>query len=125
MKRVIAAIVLILAVAGFCVFNVVYIENSYNDLKSDIDGIKESYSSESVEAAQKKAAEFEEKWVKKEDNLSVFVNHDIIDELGVSISKLPIYAPLNEELFLAECKEIEIGLLHMLNDTKINMHSLF
>ncbi len=124
MKRVIAAIVLILVVAGFCIFNVVYIENSYNDLKSDIDGIKESYSSESVEAAQKKAAEFEEKWVKKEDNLSVFVNHDIIDELGVSISKLSIYAPFNEELFLAECKEIEIGLLHMLNDTKINMHSL-
>lgn len=125
MKRLIAAAVLIILIAVSCVTNTLYIKKSYNELKADIDEIKTAFAVSNTSAAQK-AERFEEKWVEKEAVLSLFANHEIVDEIGVSVSKLPIYARFNSgDMFLSECRSIELELLHMLKDTQITTHSVF
>lgn len=125
MKRIIAAGVLGVIIAVCCIANTVYIKRSYGELTEDINLLKKEYSV-SYESAAEKAEKFEEKWVKKEALLSIFANHGIVDEIGVSISKLPIYARFkSDDMFLSECRSIELELTHMLKDTQITTHSVF
>ena len=125
MKRIAAACVLIILIGTVCAVNGIYIEKTYEDFKTDITELKSVFKEDNA-AAAKKSAELEEKWVAKEDFLSLFVNHDIVDTLGVSIAKLPVYAQENSpEMFLSECRGIELELLHMLKDAQITTHSVF
>ncbi len=124
MRRLIAAAVLVFIIAGICIANSLTVKYAYEDLSEDIFILQNSFE-ESPEKAAELSAEFEEKWSKIEEPLSVFVNHDIIDNLGEAISRLPILAQKGEAMFLAECKSIEMELLHMKKDTRISLHSIF
>lgn len=125
MKRLIAAAVLILIIAAACISNSVFINKTYKEFMGDISEMQKVFESDHGAAAAL-AGKFESKWAKKEDYLSIFVNHDIVDTLGVSIAKLPVYAEKNSaEMFISECRSIEIELMHMLKDAQITAHSVF
>lgn len=125
MKRIIAAVLLIVIIAASCIANTKYIDKTYNELSKDISDLIEAYDL-SPEKAEKNAEKLKEKWDDKELLLSIFANHEIVENIGLSFSKLPIFAKeKSSDMFLAECKSIELELSHMLKDTKIDAHSLF
>ncbi len=124
MRRLIAAAVLAAIIAGLCFANKMTVNKTYYDLSAGLSRLEQAYM-DSPEAAADLARSFEKEWVSREDYLSIFVNHEIITELGIAISRLPVMIDSDCDEFTAECAAVRTILLHMLKDTEISLHSVF
>ena len=73
-----------------------------------------------------KANEFKKFWDKKEKTLSIFVNHQMIDEIEIAVAELSYHSNFkNNEMFYDSAIKIKTILHQILEDTKISAHSLF
>ena len=76
--------------------------------------------------AKNEAKKLKEYWDKKEKLLSVFVNHNRIDDIEQAISLLNVYAKREKDpLFYEYADTVKILIHQILEDTKITMHSIF
>ncbi len=123
MRRLTAAIILSVFLAGICITNSIVVKNAYKNLGENIEICRNAVSSaeESLSAAQ----HLEDEWVQVEEILTAFVDHDIVDEIGVSIARLKNYAGVHEADYLAECTVIEMKLEHMKDNAEFGFHSFF
>lgn len=125
MKRIIAAAILLCLIIGLSVTNTVFIENSYEKLQAGINDLKESYSTDEKSVFKEKCEKFEKEWTDLEEKLFIFVNREVTLKIGVSVSKLAAYSETADDMFLAECREIEVELLNMIKDAKLSLQSVF
>ncbi|MBE6805541.1 MAG: DUF4363 family protein [Ruminococcaceae bacterium] len=124
MKRIIAAVVLALIVAGLCFADVVMTNRIYNTLSANIKECRSAFLQKDYITAEKKAKELEQNWTEREDIFSLFINHELIDEMGVSVAKLVPLAKTQDDMFLIECRVVEMTLKHIKNDSRVNLHSI-
>ncbi len=122
MSRIIAAVVLILALAGLCIADRVVVNKTYDAMYEDITACEAAAGQENVKDT---TANIKENWEKREGVLSIFVNHDILDEIGTSIARLDALSHESDEDFLSECAVIKLKLDYIKKDSGINMHSVF
>ncbi len=116
MKRLIASIVIILMLGGLSILGNVLTEKQYKKINASLNLAKESVEKEDFKEAKKIIKEIEEGWLKSERRLAVFINHQLLDEVGL---KLTVIYPFCEADTKAECaaaiKEAKIALVHMKN----------
>lgn len=122
MSRIIAAIILIFMLAGLCVADRIVIDNAYNEMYSEITACE---AAKGTENADKAVSTIRKNWENREGLLSVFVNHDILDEIGVSVARLEALKNEADEDYLSECAVIKLKLDYIKKDSGINMHSIF
>ncbi len=123
MKRLIVAGLLLVFIGVAYLTSLKYITKSCEKTKQLLETSITAYSKEGT--AESKVKKIKEFWDKKEKVLSVFVNHNRIDDIEKSISSLSIYAKeKNNILFYEYADEIKILLHQMLEDTKVSMHSV-
>ncbi len=122
MSRIIAAIILIFMLAGLCVADRIVIDNAYNEMYSEITACE---AAKGTENADKAVSTIRKNWENREGLLSVFVNHDILDEIGVSVARLEALKSEADEDYLSECAVIKLKLDYIKKDSGINMHSIF
>lgn len=125
MKRLISASVLLVIIVSLCVLNALTVKSAYDELLQKLELCIAEYNTDNVERAFESATDLENDWKKREEILSIFVDHDIIDDLGVSISRLPSLANKKSDTFLAECNAVKVALTHMIKDISVNTHTLF
>ncbi len=125
MKRLISAAILLVVIILLCTINAVTVKSAHTALLEGLEVCVESYGKNDTEGAYQSAAALESDWEKREEILSIFVDHDIIDDLGISISRLPALAKEDSDTFLAECNAVRITLTHMIKDISVNAHTLF
>ncbi len=125
MKRLISAVILLAVITALCVINAVTVKSAHTKLSEKLEICIEAYNKDDTEKAFNTATQLENDWEKREEILSIFVDHDIIDDLGVSISRLPALAKEDSDTFLAECNAVKITLTHMIKDISVNAHTLF
>ncbi len=124
MKRLIPASIIFVLVIITYLTSLFYITNSCEEAKKLLDNSITVYKNE--KEAEKEAKELENYWDKKEKTLSVFVNHDRIDDIEKAISLLNVYAKQKDnELFFEYADTVKILLHQIMEDTKITMHSIF
>ena len=118
MSRIIAAIVLISLLVGFCVSDRIIVNNTYEELNMLL--LECENSADSKMAVKKLQEEFE----KKEGLLSVYVNHDTLDEIAESVARLKSLAGISTAEYLSECAAIKLKLEYIKKDSGINLHSV-
>ncbi len=124
MKRLIIAALLFALVIATYASSYFYISKSCETAKSMLNSSVEIYKEQKT--AETEAHKLEEYWDKKEKTLSVFVNHDRIDDIERAISLLNVYAKSKDnELFYEYADTVRILLHQIMEDTKITMHSIF
>ncbi len=124
MKRLIIAGVIFVIVIATYLTSLYYITDSCNQAKTLLNNSVKVYSENKT--AESQAKEMRDYWDKKEKVLSVFVNHDRIDEIEMAISLLNVYAKQKDnELFYEYADTVKILLHQIIEDTKISPHSIF
>lgn len=116
MKRLIASIVIILMLGGLSILGNVLTQNQYKKIDESLNLTQKFIETDNFEEAKKVTKETEENWLKAERRLAVFINHQLLDEVGL---KLTVIYPFCEADTKAECaaaiKEAKIALVHMKN----------
>lgn len=124
MKRLIIAGVLLVLVIATYLTSLFYITSSCDKAKVMVEDSIKAYSQ--TKAAEAEAKSLENYWDKKEPLLSVFVNHDRIDDIETAISLMNVYAKMPEnELFYEYADNVKVLIHQILEDTKFTMHSIF
>ncbi len=124
MKRLIIAGVLFVSVIAIYLISVCHITNSCNKARQLLNNSVAAYTEKST--AINEAKILEDYWNKKEKLLSVFVNHNRIDDIEQAISLLNVYAKNEKDpLFYEYADTVKILIHQILEDTKITIHSVF
>lgn len=124
MKRLIIAAVLFVLVIATYLSSLYYITDSCEKAENLLETSVSVYKQEKT--AEKEARNLEKYWDKKEKTLSVFVNHDRIDDIEKAISLLNVYAKSEDnELFYEYADNVKVLIHQIMEDTKITMHSIF
>ena len=124
MKRLIIAGILFVSVIAIYITSLFYITNSCDEARNLLKASTTAYQKHSV--APKESEKLKNFWDKREKILSVFVNHERIDDIEEAISLLNVYAKSkNNELFYEYADTVKILLHQIMEDTKITVHSIF
>lgn len=124
MKRLIVAAILFVVVIATYLTSLFYITDSCDKAKSMVENSISVYTKN--QTAKKEARNLENYWNKKEPLLSVFVNHDRIDDIETAISLMNVYAKIpKNELFYEYADNVKMLIHQILEDTKFTMHSIF
>lgn len=124
MKRLIIAGVLLILVVATYLTSLFYITNSCEKAKSMVEQTTKVYTQKKT--AENEAKSLEDYWNKREPLLSVFVNHDRIDDIETAISLMNVYSKIpNNELFFECADNVNVLIHQILEDTKFTMHSIF
>ncbi|MCI8361016.1 MAG: DUF4363 family protein [Clostridiales bacterium] len=125
MRRMTTALVLVLLLSGICVTGICTVNHHYKKIDRLLDGAIDCYEQGDLERAAALAVDIENQWVQSERYLSLFVNHDTVDEVGVSISKLePLALSGDWADYLAACKNAHLQILHIRENEKVNFLNL-
>ena len=114
MKRLIASFIIIIILGGACYLGVCTTQKAYNEIYETIEN-SERHMQNAEEAQTKSAAlKAEEIWIEKEKLLAVFINHELLDEVGLKLSQLEPLASLDtKEDFFAAVNSAKTSLVHM------------
>lgn len=124
MKRLIVAAILFVVVIATYLTSLFYITDSCDKAKSMVENSISVYTKN--QTAKNEARDLENYWNKKEPLLSVFVNHDRIDDIETAISLMNVYAKIpKNELFYEYADNVKMLIHQILEDTKFTMHSIF
>lgn len=125
MKRLIAAVIIAVLLCVLCITDYFYIKNSYNTFTENINKCVERIEQNDISSAKQYAENLEKEWKNREHLLSIFVNHDIIDEIDTAIVQLVPYLDTgNYDLCITQCAVIELKLSQVREDSTINLHSI-
>lgn len=124
MKRLIPAAILLVLVITAYITSLLFITNSCDTTKDLLETTISAYRTDKT--ATEEAKKVEQYWSKKEPMLSVFVNHDRIDDIETAISSLNVYAKMpDNDLFYEYADNVKILIHQIMEDTKFTMHSIF
>lgn len=123
MKRLIAAAILLILVVSSFLGGYFYINHTCDKTEKLLDDCLYAY--EESANAQKEAKKLEKYWSEKENVLSIFANHDHIDEIESAISTLSTHSGFNNNEMFYDSYSLVKTLIHqMLEDTAFGMHSI-
>ena len=126
MKRPIIAVFLVIFTVLISFIGQICVRNVATGVTKTVEECQNLYLSGDKNSAQELALKIEKKWDKQAELLSLFINHNSIHEIGVSIAKLPplIKSGSNDNL-LTECKVIEVLLRNQKEELRIKLESIF
>lgn len=126
MKRLIAAIVLIIGLAALCIGSIITINNSSKDFAQQLATCKSAVEVKDYTTAKNKSIALAKNWKTKRGVLSIFINHMTVEEIDEAVAQLSSFANKeNEAHFLAECELLELKLTEMKEYCSISLHTLF
>lgn len=126
MKSVISAILIFIFIITASVVSGVYVNNTTDKLLQSLYKNEKFISNNLWAEAKKETKNFDEIWQKKRTVMSVFFNHTLIDRVDTSIAKIKNAVKMQEKgVFLYEKSNIEIVLLSLKEQQKINAGNIF
>lgn len=126
MRRLIAAAVLLLLLAGIIIGGRVLTEKSTKAFGEKISLCEAEYKNGNKKTAALKAAEIKVDWDKAHHYLVAVITRDAVDEITLSISKIESYAAWEEDsLFFCECQALKTILHHILEDEHLSISTIF
>lgn len=123
MKRLIAALILLVFVLTAYFTGYFYISNTCKQANELLEECTAAYNN--GKDASEPTEKLDKFWSEKEKPLSVFVNHAAIDEIELAIASLLIYSSTAEdELFFEHSQNIKTLLHQLMEDTVPGVHSI-
>ena len=124
MKRIIPAVIILFIVIFSYFGSYIYINYVCNAVEDQIEDCLNEYKKEGI--AKNSTKKLNDYWDKKEKLLSIFVNHELIDKIEVSISNMNLHSNFEENtMFYESCDTVKMLLHQVKEDTRISAHSVF
>lgn len=118
MKRTIWAGVLSCLLAAILVFGNRTVKQNCNLLLEQVDGCK---AEKNKASAIKMAEALEDEWIQKEGLLSVFINRNIVQEIGVSVALIKQYASKPDSMeYTAYCTQTQVLITHAVKNQRLS-----
>lgn len=119
MNRLIAAVILAVLIAGGCIWGQITVSDCDDVIGNALDQSREAAERGDFESAKKLAEKSEDVFADHEHRLSIFVDHDLVEDLGMQIAKLSTLAEEDTGAeFLSELDAADIMLLHIVRDNR-------
>ncbi len=116
MKRFMVSLLIILILGGTCYLGSCVTEKAYVEIYEKIEKSEKYMQNEQETLAKSAALNAEELWIEKEKYLAIFINHELIDEVGLKVSQLEPFATSDtKQEFFAAIKSAKTALIHMRN----------
>lgn len=123
MKRIIAAVVLIVFIVGIYLTGYFYIGFTCKETEKKIEACVAAYKEQ--EDIKRHITNLEKYWSSKEKLLSVFTNHAAIDEIELAIESLSVHSKYpDNEMFYEYSTTLKTYIHQIMEDTKPGMHSI-
>ncbi len=111
MKRIVAAVVILILVISVCVWELCFLGSTVDDFKAEIDNVKAFYSENKTEVAINKTNEIIENWKEKHSIISTFIDHKILRDIETSFETMQVALENDDvEDFSVECKKASLQL---------------
>lgn len=122
MKRLWAAIVLIVICGGVCAFNIYYLNMANKETLRYAERIVSQYKKGEYEAASFTANELENSWEKNEKVLCRFLSENKLENVRVIIAELPNLAEYENHEFSFYIKKLHAALEHITGKEKLSIY---
>ena len=118
MKRLIWAGAICVLLASILAFGNYTVKTNCRELLA---GVEECKATQNKISAQEKAEILENKWVEKEPLLSIFVNRNTVQEIGVHIALIQQNATEPDSLdYAAACREVQVLITHAIKNQRLS-----
>lgn len=115
-KRIIPAVIIIVAVISVCAFSHHFVCKSCDQTLNNVN----LYRNREIDAETLKS-----NWKNQKDKLEFFVNHGLLDDISIYIGELTIEETLNEDDFFTTLNNIETSLELIKDEQKLALHSFY
>ncbi len=112
--RTVIAIILSVALGLFCFLSKYNLDTVADDITDDIKTVEELVKQGKIDGAISKIDRLEKEWIKNEIRLAIYIDHDLLEDIGVSLSSLKSLAKTEDKsFFYAETAELTTKFIHM------------
>lgn len=123
MKRLIVALILSVFIVVSLIFSIFYVKAVCKETKEMLNECISAY--DNNHKSYEKADTLSKYWEKQEKFLSIFVNHESLDEVESAIKSLKDYSDTDDnEIFYEYSGSVEMLIHQLLEDTLPGIHSI-
>lgn len=117
---------LLLIIATSCITGHLIIKNYSTTLEELLNNAYEAAMNGDAELATEYAERIESTYVEAEGKITFFIDHTLVEDMGVAVAGLPPLARDGEFTdFCSGCKSALIMLKHIVNDEKLTLTNIF
>ena len=126
MKRLVISLLLLAFVLGINFYGINYVTNRYEEIDGYLSLCISYIEKEDFANAKEQGEKAEKLYSKTELYMAAFVNHSILDDIGVKIAAVvPLINEKTVPECLSSCREAKVSLVHLRNDHKFLIGNLF
>lgn len=112
--RTFIAIILSVLLGVFCYFSMHNLDSVTEEMKNKTEKIEDLVRDGDISVAEDKLKTLEDDWIENEERLAVYIDHELLEEIGVSIASLKKMVNADDKnLFYAASAELKTKFIHM------------
>lgn len=125
MGRIITVVVLLCVIVAICITGYCVVDGLEKSVGELLEQAGEAAFGGDIQGAYEYSTKAEQEFVKREDLVSVFIYHELVEELGVQIAELPDFAHEDSvEEFMSALKGAKVMLGHVTSDEKPSLKNI-
>lgn len=126
MKKIIVSLSIFVVMIIGMIFSIQYLNKVCKDLEDISSSIETYINEDNMNKAYETSLSLTKKWKKYSESISIFVNHQEIDNIETELSKIPQYIKEDsKEESLASVRVLAFFLNHVKNMEKITIQNIF
>ncbi|GEM_PF-1865559 len=118
MKRLWVALIIAVFAAGLCTAEMIYTLSKTNEAEQSVNQAVQAYHDGDREKAEKKINSLSDKWSEQQSFLNVFLYHDLVENIGISLGAATKYIETDNSEFVVECEKVK-QLLRAMKDAEL------
>lgn len=118
MKRLWVALAIAIIAAGLCTTEMMYTLSMTDRTDKGLSKAVTAYKEGDNRSASEQINRLSEKWNEQQSYMNVFLYHDIVENIGISLGAATKYIETDNSEFLVECEKIK-QLLRAMKDAEL------
>lgn len=118
MKRLWVALIIAVLAAGLCTAEMIYTLSKTNEAERGVSQAVQAYHDGDREEAAKRINKLSDDWNEQQSFLNVFLYHDLVENIGISLGAATKYIETDNSEFVVECEKVK-QLLRAMKDAEL------
>ena len=107
MKRLWVALIIAVLAAGLCTAEMIYTLSKTNEAERGVSQAVQAYHDGDREEAAKRINKLSDDWNEQQSFLNVFLYHDLVENIGISLGAATKYIETDNSEFVVECEKVK------------------
>lgn len=118
MKRLWVALIIAVISAGLCTAEMIYTLSETNKAEKVVAQAVQAYHDGDREEAANRINKLSDDWSEQQSYLNVFLYHDLVENIGISLGAAKKYIETDNSEFIVECEKVQ-QLLRAMKDAEL------